>query len=151
MRRTGITWNCTWAAVALTLCSFGAAAQGVGRFDRTASCVAAMKAKATVFSERLRSGDDTVKSELTSLTEAGYAFIGKAYEAGLRKADADRLLASAEEAQKSMPDATLKALVSTCHTEGMALLAQANAAERAVVKGAARARVNRIRSQTTKP
>ncbi len=149
--RKGFSSRRSWLAVALTACAFGAAAQGGGRFDRTASCVAAMKAKAAVFSERFRGGDDTVKSELTSLTEAGYAFIGMAYEAGLRKADADRLLASAEEALKSMPDEALKALVSTCHAEGVALLAQANAAERAVVKGAARARVSRIRSQPTKP
>ncbi len=108
--RNCFPWRRNWMAVALTICSFGAAAQGGGRFDRTASCVAAMKTKAAVFSERLRGGDDTVKSELTSLTEAGYAFIGMAYEAGLRKADADRLLASAEEAQKNMPDEALKAL-----------------------------------------
>ena len=99
-----------------------------------------------MLSDRYRSGDDTVKPDLTSLTEAGYAFIGLAYEDGLRKADADRLLAAAEEAQKTLPAATLETLIAGCHSQGQALLSRANAAERAIVKAAARSRVGRIRS-----
>lgn len=144
--KSSVRWRTVLAAALCASSSWGVAQDAAG-FDRTASCVAAMKTKAAVFSERYRAGDDTVKAELTSLTEAGYAFIGTAYEAGLRKADADRLLTSAEEAQKNMPAAALENLTTTCHAEGANLLAQANVAERVVVKAAARARVNRIRNQ----
>lgn len=145
MFRSSVRWR-TVLAAALAASSAWGVAQDAAGFDRTAACVAAMKTKAAVFSERYRAGDDTVKSELTSLTEAGYAFIGAAYEAGLRKADADRLLTSAEEAQKNMPAAALEKLTNACHAEGANLLAQANVAERVVVKAAARARINRIRN-----
>ena len=140
-----VRWR-TILAAALAVSSAWGVAQDAAGFDRTASCVAAMKTRAALFSERYRAGDDTVKAELTSLTEAGYAFIGAAYEAGLRKADADRLLTAAEEAQKNMPAAALENLTTACHAEGAKLLAQANVAERVVVKAAARARINRIRN-----
>lgn len=116
-------------------------------FDHTASCVAAMKHKAGALSERYRAGDDSVKPELTSLTEAGFAFIGAAYEAGLRKEDADRRLAQAEEDQKTMPAAELARLTEACRGEGAAILEQSNQLERALVKNAARMRIKRLRDK----
>ena len=116
-------------------------------FDRTATCVAAMKRKANVLSDIYRAGDDSVKGELTSLTEAGFAFIGSAYEAGLRKEEADRRMAAAEERLESIPAAELALLVTACRTEGADILANSNALERALVKNAARTRVNRLREK----
>lgn len=129
------------------VCASGAWAQPEAAFDRTAACVAAMKARAAALADRYRAGDDNVKSELTSLTEVSFAFIGAAYEAGLRKEEADRRLALAEEAQKSMPRAKLDELVAACRAEGTAILARANAVERALVSKAARVRVSRLRKK----
>lgn len=116
-------------------------------FDHTATCVAAMKVKAGVLSERYRGGDDSVKPELMSLTEAGFAFIGTAYEAGLRKDDADRRLAEAEQRQKSMSEPELAKLTEACRLEGTTLLDKSNAFERALVKNAARMRIKRLRDK----
>lgn len=145
----------SWPA-AVALCgalAAGAAAQTVpapapnAEFDRTAACVAAMKRKAGGLSERYRAGDDSVKPELMSLTEAGFAFIGTAYEAGLRKESADRRLEQAEEHQKTMPEAELAKLTEACRREGTALLDKSNSLERALVKNAARMRVKRLREK----
>lgn len=116
-------------------------------FDHTASCVAAMKSKAGTLGERYRAGDEAVRPELLSLTEAGFAFIGAAYEAGLRKDDADRRLADAEEQQKALPAAELARLIDACHAEGRTLLDKSNAFERALVRNAARMRVKRMRDK----
>ena len=135
-------------ALLLTLViASGSWAQSEVDFDRTAACVAALKPKAATLAERYRAGDDTVRNELTGLTEAGFALIGVAYEAGLRKEDADRRLELAEEAQKAMPGAKLDELATACHAEGAAVLARANAVERAVVRHAARGRISRIRDK----
>ena len=104
-----------------------------------------MKGSAAVLGDRYRAGDDSVKGELVSLTEAGFAFIGAAYEAGLRKDDADRRLAAAEEHQKTLPAAELQKLVQSCRVEGSEILAKSNVLERALVKNAARRRVDRFR------
>jgi hypothetical protein len=116
-------------------------------FDRTATCVAAMKSKASGLSQRYRAGDESVKPELMSLTEAGFAFIGTAYEAGLRKEEADRRLEQAEQRQKSMPEAELATLTETCRREGIVILEKSNSFERALVKNAARMRVKRLREK----
>jgi hypothetical protein len=151
-RRGG--WQHTAPLVCAAHCfalSLSAAAKPVPHpeFDRTAACVAAMKNKAGVLSDRYRAGDDSVKPELMSLTEAGFAFIGTAYEAGLRKDDADRRLGEAEERQKSMPEPELAKLTEACRREGTALLDKSNAFERALVKNAARMRVKRLRDKHT--
>jgi hypothetical protein len=124
-----------------------AAPAGDAAFERTAICVAAMKTKAEVLGDKYRAGDDAVKGELTSLTEAGFAFIGSAYESGLRKEEADRRLAAAEEQLKSLPEAETAALVVACRSEGAGILAKSNALERSLVKNAARMRVNRLREK----
>lgn len=116
-------------------------------FDHTAACVAAMKHQAAALGERYRAGDDAVRPELMSLTEAGFAFIGAAYEAGLRKDDADRRLAQAEQDQKAMPEAELAERSEACRREGAAILEQSNAFERALVRNAARMRVKRLRDK----
>ena len=125
----------------------GAQAQAPGQHEHSAACVAALKTKAAALTELYRGGDDGVKDDLLRYTEAGYAFIGTAYEDGLRKAEADRLLTAAEENQKSMPSAQLETLTAACLAEGSKLLSDANAAERAIVKAAARSRVRRIRDK----
>ncbi len=134
---------CLWALLGSGL----AAPAPESAFDRAATCVAAMRGKADVLSDRYRAGDDSVKGELVSLTEAGFTFIGSAYEAGLRKDEADRRLAAAEERLKSIPEADLAQLVTDCRGEGSRILADSNALERALVRNAARMRVNRLRDK----
>lgn len=141
--RTPLAPFLLWALLGSALAAPGSDAA----FDHTATCVAAMKSKAGILGDRYRAGDDTVKGELTSLTEAGFAFIGSAYEAGLRKEEADRRLAEAEERLKSIPEAELAGLVAACQSEGAGILASSNAFERILVRNAARMRVNRLRDK----
>ena len=135
------------ALLVLALGAGWARAEPEPSFEHAAACVAAMKPNASALAARYRAGDDAVKGELLRLAEASFAFIGTAYEAGLRKDEADRLAAAAEERQKSLPSAELEKLATACRTEGAALLADANAFERVLVREAAKVRVARIRDK----
>jgi hypothetical protein len=137
------------ALLAVALCppKAMAMAKAGAEFDRTAACVAVMKPRLATLADRYRAGDDAVKDELTSLAERSFALVGAAYEAGLRKAEAEQRLAAAEAAQKTAPAATLDRLMTACRAEGATVLANANPVERALVKSAARARIMRLRER----
>lgn len=112
--------------------------------EHRAACVAALTTQAEPLAARLKSGDRSVEAELLKLTESGFAIIGVAYQAGLRKPEADQLLESAKKAQKSMPAPALSQLQASCRIEGSQVLADANALERFLVTSAAERRVKRI-------
>jgi len=136
------------AAIALTLAGAtgaGAAPVDLPTFYRHASdCVAVLKLRADTLASPYRGGDAPMKAELTTLTEAGFAFVGTAYKAGLRKAEADRMLADAETELQGRPAAEREQLVSTCALEGRKLLADSNALEQMLVRQKARSRVEKI-------
>lgn len=115
-------------------------------FDHAAACVAAFKPHAADLADRYRSGDESVAPELLAMTQTSLSIVGVAIQQGLQKAEADLLLASAEEFQRSVPPAKLAALVATCRTEGAAIMAAASPDERLRTASAARLRVQRIRT-----
>jgi len=112
--------------------------------ERRAACVAALTTLAEPLAARLKQGDHGGEAELLGLTESGFALIGAAYRDGLRKPEADKLLAAAKKAQKNMPAPELAKLQSACKAEGGKVLAEASMLEHFLVTSAARKRVNRI-------
>ncbi|RZL04360.1 MAG: hypothetical protein EOP36_00595 [Rubrivivax sp.] len=112
--------------------------------EHRAACVAALTTKAEPLAAQLKSGDRSVEAELLGLTEKGFAIIGAAYKDGLRKTEADQLLASAKKAQKSMPAAELDRLQSSCQVEGAKVLTDVSGMERYLLTSAAERRVARI-------
>lgn len=113
-------------------------------YRRAASCVAVLERDAVTLAGRYKAGERGVKTTLVKLTEQGFAFIGKAYLRGLRKAEADRLVGEAEAEQKGMPPEALSQLSAGCQAEGAKLYANANGLEQALVTNRAKARVDKL-------
>lgn len=111
---------------------------------RAASCVAVLERDAVALAKRHQAGERGLKPALVRLTEQGFAFIGKAYLRGLRKAEADRLVEEAEAAQQAMAPEALTQLSAGCQAEGAKLYAGANGLEQALVSNRARARVDKL-------
>lgn len=119
---------------------------GLARFRHASQCVAVMKQDAAALAERYRAGATSVRPEVVRLTEAGFAFIGTAYKAGLRNPQADQLLDEAEAVLKGQPAATLKQLSADCQVEGARLLRDSNMLERALVANRVKSRVDKLLS-----
>lgn len=115
-------------------------------FEHAAACIAALRPHAAELADRYRAGDASVSRELIGLTESSLSIVGVAIRDGLRKEEADMLLASAEEFQRSVPASKMAALVTACRAEGDAILADATAEDRARTVAAARARIGRMRT-----
>lgn len=113
-------------------------------FKRAASCVAALERDVDTMAGRYKAGERSVKSGLVKLTEQGFSFIGRAYVRGLRKDEADQLVAEARAAQKEMPPEAVQALSTSCQAEGAKLFNDANGLEQALVSNRARARVDKL-------
>lgn len=111
-------------------------------YRRASACVAVMKRDVVSLKQRLLAGAPQLRPQMVKLTELGFTFIGTAYKRGLRKEQADALLAEAETAQKTQPAEGLKKLSTDCQAEGSRLLAKANVIERALVSNRAKARVD---------
>ena len=113
-------------------------------YRRASACVAVMKQDVVVLTTRHRAGATAVRPDIQRLTELGFTFVGTAYKRGLRKDQADQMLADAEASQKGQGADTLKKLSTECQAEGARLLAKANVIERALVANRARARVDKL-------
>lgn len=113
-------------------------------YRRASACVAVMKQDVVLLAERFRAGDSAVRPDMLRLTEWGFSFIGTAYKSGLRKQQADQLLADAEKAQKRQSPEVLRSLSSGCQAEGAKLLRDSNFVERALVSNRAKARVDAL-------
>ena len=111
-------------------------------YRRASDCVAVMKGDVVSLKARHQAGVTQLRPQMVRLTELGFTFVGTAYKRGLRKAQADALLADAEKSQKSMSADHLKKLSTECQAEGGRLFARATAIERALVSNRARARVD---------
>jgi len=141
------------AAFALPLASRAAPLDeaGLARFRHASACVAVMKRDAAALAERYRAGTTSVKPDVVRLTEAGFAFIGTAYKAGLRNPQADQLLDEAEAAQKSQSAASLRQLSADCQVEGAKLLRDSNMFERALVANRVKSRVEKLLAPVKTP
>jgi hypothetical protein len=111
---------------------------------RAASCVAVLEHDAQALARRYQAGDKAVRPGLVRLTEQGFTFIGKAYLRGLRKAEADRLVAEAVALHKTLSADALQQLSSGCQAEGAKLFTESNMLERALVSNRAKARVETL-------
>ncbi len=139
--RARLTMACLLSSVMTTA---PLAAHSSPSHEHRAACVAALTTQAEPLAARLKTGDRSVEAELLKLTQSGFAIIGIAYQQGLRKPEADQLLEAAKQAQKSMPEAALSQLQTSCRAEGVQVLADANPLERFLVNSAAERRVKRI-------
>lgn len=114
-------------------------------FARSATCVAALKARAEPLAQRVRHGDAAAEGPLTPIVQASFAFIATAYKHGLRQPQADEMLQRAEQAQSGLPPEALAKLQDGCQTEGDRLLAEATGLERMLVGVAVRKRIAKLR------
>jgi len=135
----------TRALLALLLAALAGTAQAAPTAARSATCVAALKARAEPLAQRLRNGDNAAEATLMPVVTASFAFIGTVYKQGVGQAEADELLRKAEQAQAQVPPAELARMQDACQSEGQQLLAAANVLERQFVLHAARKRVDRLR------
>lgn len=113
-------------------------------WPHTAQCAAVMKREAVAMADRYKAGDAAQKPGMVLLAEDSFALLGTAYKQGLRKAEADRLLAAAEREVSAIPPPAQRQLLGDCRTEGRDLFKGANFVERAIVSNRARARVEQL-------
>ena len=91
-----------WASLA------GAALAAPAEAPHAAACVAALKANESGLAATLKAGAP-VESELLTVVRSGIAIIGNQYLAGLREAEARRLLEAAETDFEALPRSTAAA------------------------------------------
>ncbi|MDE2503051.1 MAG: hypothetical protein KGL18_08770, partial [Burkholderiales bacterium] len=90
-------------------------------FRHASSCVAVLKRDALALAPRAAAPDAEARARMVTLTEWGFAFIGAAYEQGLRNPRADELLDEAEQAQATQGADALRRLSASCQVEGARL------------------------------
>jgi hypothetical protein len=125
------------------LAAAGAANAAPASPARAASCVAALKAHESSLAESLRAGG-AVGAELLDVVRSGIAIIGRQYLAGIREAEARRLLEAAEEEFQALSPATAAQRQAECLREGHALYEHASPLERSLITTAAQRRIRRI-------
>lgn len=113
-------------------------------YRHASACVAVMKQDVVELAARYQAGDTAVRPDMVRLTALGFAFIGTAYKQGLRKPQADTLLAEAEQEQLKQRAGVLRQLSADCQAEGAQLLDDSNFLERALVNNRAQARVDKL-------
>ncbi|MEK8030997.1 hypothetical protein AACH06_09240 [Ideonella sp. DXS29W] len=137
----------SWPLISLALLLAAPAAPAADEtpfYRRAASCVAVLERDAVDMAGRYKAGDRSVKPGLVRLTEQGFAFIGRAYLRGLRKAEADKLIDEAKATQKTMTAEALVQLSTGCRAEGAKLYADASGLEQMIVSNRAKARVDKL-------
>ena len=141
--------NKTLLLIATSLCvPWLAVAQGaddvnMASYRHASACVAVLRGEVDAQVLRHRAGQSANEADMVRMTEQAFAFIGTAYKSGLRKPEADVLLAEAERAQKSQSAESLRALSASCQAEGGRLLADSNVFERALASNRAKAKVDK--------
>ena len=132
------------AALLLSLGSVASAAPATA--GHAAACVAALKGQEASLAATLKSGA-AVEPELLRVVRSGFAIIGRQYLAGLREAEARRLLESAEQDFMALPPDTRKFRQARCLAEGERIYAESSALERGFITTAAQRRIKRMRSR----
>ena len=136
--------NCVAAVLLLGLGAASTAAPATA--GRAAACVAALKGQEASLAATLKAGAP-VEPELLRVVRSGFAFIGRQYLAGLREAEARKLLDSAEQDFRALPPDSRKLRQAQCLQEGERLYAESSAIERGLISSAAQRRVQRMKSR----
>ncbi|MDE2367704.1 MAG: hypothetical protein KGN16_01940 [Burkholderiales bacterium] len=113
-------------------------------YRHASSCVAVLKRDALALAPRAATPDAEARARMVVLTEWGFAFIGAAYEQGLRNPRADELLKEAEQAQSALDADALHQLSAACQVEGAKLLDERGGLMRALARNRANARVDKL-------
>ncbi len=108
-------------------------------FVEAAECSAAYKAEVTsrLAQPKTESRDQAILAD----TENSFIFIGVAYKQGLRKAEADELLAQAEQRWAKLPKAAQAQRIASCTERAGKLMDEVSFVERYAVQNRAKARV----------
>jgi hypothetical protein len=139
-------------ALAVALASFGAAAQAQPAdpdeafYQRAAECAAAMQVDQLALVARALGGTPGLRPEILRLTQLGFAYVGTAYEKGLRDPRGSQMLKAATAEQKGWPEARHKALVAECRVEAEKVYEHASSVEQWFVDKKANKRVDRFLS-----
>ncbi len=131
--------------VATALLASGTALAAPALAPHAADCVAALKANEGRLADTLKAGAP-VAGELLTVVRSGIAIIGTQYLAGLREAEARRLLEAAEKDFQALPRPSAEARQAQCLQEGQALYRNASPIERGLITSAARRRIRRLQS-----
>ena len=134
------------SGAALLLGVAGVASAAPPAAGHAAACVAALKGQEATLAATLKSGA-AVEPELLRVVRSGFAIIGRQYLAGLREAEARRLLESAEQDFMALPPDARKLRQARCLMEGERIYAEASALERGFISSAAQRRVKRMKSR----
>jgi len=121
----------------------GAALAAPAEAPHAAACVAALKANESGLAATLKAGAP-VESELLTVVRSGIAIIGNQYLAGLREAEARRLLEAAEKDFEALPRSTAAARQAQCLQEGQTLYTNASSFEKSLITNAAQRRIKRL-------
>lgn len=111
-----------------------------------AACVAALKGQEASLAATLKAGA-AVEPELLRVVRSGFAIIGRQYLAGLREAEARRLLESAEQDFKALSPDLRRLRQARCLVEGEKIYAESSALERGFITTAAKRRIQRMKSR----
>lgn len=133
------------ACLAVTATAPAHAGEPTPQDRHAAQCVAALEASADELVRQVQAGKDAARGPLLDRLTQGAAFVGDSYLHGHADEDQARALVDqAELAQHSLSPADLAARQAACASEGMRLLANSNALQRAVVKRLARKRMDKL-------
>lgn len=108
-------------------------------FVEAAECSAAYKAEVTARLAQPKT--DSRDKAILADTENSFVFIGVAYKQGLRKAEADELLAQAEQRWAKLPKAEQTKRLASCTERAGKLMDEVSFVERYAVQNRAKARV----------
>jgi hypothetical protein len=111
-------------------------------FMEASDCTAALKARVE---ERVaQPKSDARNKAILSDTEMGFSFIGVAYKKGLRKPEADQMLAASEKKWATLSKTEQQGRLTTCSAKGQQLLKDLSGFERYIIKNRAQARVDKL-------
>ena len=131
-----------FAASALLGITIGARAEPAAA-PHAAACVAALRAEEKTLARAVKAGDP-VGGELLKVVRSGIAIIGTQYLAGLREADARRLLKAAEEDFRTLSPADAAERQAQCLREGHAIYEHASPLEQSLISTAAQRRIRKL-------
>ena len=113
--------------------------------SHAALCVAALKSRESSMAHDAHPAEGA-EPELSKVVQSGIAIIGTQYLAGLREAEARRLLGAAESEFQALPAAAAEARQAACLDEGYGLYRRASPIERSLITVAAERRIRRLRA-----
>jgi len=118
-------------------------------FVRAAACDAALEIDQFAAVDHARREQPGARAAAVQVTALAFTYAGVAYKRGLRKEEADRLLAAARLEQRGWPAARHAALVGECRREAQALLDDSTGVEKWLVNNRATARVDKLIAAAT--